>query len=91
MLAGCRSRCVNSVMPVCCHREALTVNGKTIWQNVLAAECYDRQVIPTFDEPFKAHAGIAVLRGNLAPDGAVHQTVRCDAGSAEASWGRRRV
>ncbi len=53
------------------HRDALTVNGQTIWQNVLSAECYNQQVISSFDEPFKPHAGIAVLRGNLAPDGAV--------------------
>jgi L-arabonate dehydrase len=53
------------------HRDALTVNGQTIWQNVASAECYNRQVITSFDEPFKPHAGIAVLRGNLAPNGAV--------------------
>jgi dihydroxy-acid dehydratase len=53
------------------HKEALTVNGKTIWNNVKSAECYNRQVIHSFAKPFKAHSGIAVLRGNLAPQGAV--------------------
>src|ERR1700693_350778 len=53
------------------HREALTVNGQTIWENVANAECWNREVIRTFAEPFKSHAGIAVLRGNLAPNGAV--------------------
>jgi L-arabonate dehydrase len=53
------------------HREALTVNGKTIWENVADAECWNREVIRPFADPFKAHAGIAVLRGNLAPNGAV--------------------
>ena len=53
------------------HRDALTANGKTIWENVLDARCWDREVIHTFAQPFKAHAGIAVLRGNLAPNGAV--------------------
>ncbi|SDF94814.1 IlvD/Edd family dehydratase [Paraburkholderia phenazinium] len=53
------------------HRDALTVNGRTIWDNVSEAECFDRKVIFSFEAPFKAHAGIAVLKGNLAPDGAV--------------------
>ncbi|MEX3761699.1 IlvD/Edd family dehydratase [Paraburkholderia phenoliruptrix] len=53
------------------HREALTVNGKTIWDNVRNAQNYDEKVITTFAEPFKAQAGIAVLKGNLAPNGAV--------------------
>jgi len=53
------------------HRDALTVNGRSIWENVAEAPCWNRDVIHTFAEPFKAHAGITVLRGNLAPDGAV--------------------
>jgi dihydroxy-acid dehydratase len=53
------------------HRDALTVNGKPIWENVKEAPCWNRDVIHTFAKPFKEHAGITVLRGNLAPDGAV--------------------
>ena len=53
------------------HRDALTANGQTVWANVADARCWNRNVIRTFREPFKANAGIAVLRGNLAPDGAV--------------------
>ncbi|NPT32923.1 IlvD/Edd family dehydratase [Paraburkholderia xenovorans] len=53
------------------HRDALTVNGKTIWDNVRHAPNHDEKVITTFAEPFKPKAGIAVLKGNLAPDGAV--------------------
>ena len=53
------------------HRDALTVNGQPIWNNVADAPCWNREVIRSFKEPFKAGAGIAVLRGNLAPDGAV--------------------
>ncbi len=53
------------------HKDALTVNGRTIWENSKDAECYDRDVIHGFGEPFKAQGGIAVLRGNLAPIGAV--------------------
>jgi dihydroxy-acid dehydratase len=53
------------------HRDALTVNGQAIWKNVADATCWNRDVIRPFDRPFKRNAGIAVLRGNLAPDGAV--------------------
>ena len=53
------------------HREALTANGKTMGQNVAQAPCFNREVIKPWDAPFIASAGIAVLRGNLAPDGAV--------------------
>ena len=53
------------------NRDALTVNGKTIWENVTEAPCWNREVIHEFSTPFKPNAGITVLRGNLAPDGAV--------------------
>jgi len=53
------------------HRDALTVNGKSIWENVKDAPCWNRDVIHEYSSPFKANAGITVLRGNLAPDGAV--------------------
>ncbi len=53
------------------HRDSLTVNGQAIWKNVAEAPCWNRDVIRKFAEPFKEKAGIAVLRGNLAPDGAV--------------------
>jgi len=52
-------------------RDALTVNGKTIWNNVADAPCYNREVIHSMAAPFKPQGGIRVLRGNLAPDGAV--------------------
>jgi L-arabonate dehydrase len=55
----------------CLHKDALTVNGETIWNNVRDAECYDRKVIFPFKDPFKPVGGIAVLRGNLAPGGSV--------------------
>jgi dihydroxy-acid dehydratase len=53
------------------HKKALTVNGRTIWQNVKDAVNYDERVITPVAKPFKKQGGIAVLRGNLAPDGAV--------------------
>lgn len=54
------------------HSEALTVNGSSIGQNVADAECFDTDVITPWSEPFQpAGSGTAVLRGNLAPNGAV--------------------
>jgi len=53
------------------HRDALTVNGKTIGENVADAPCYNRDVIMTVKEPFKSTGGLVVLRGNLCPDGAI--------------------
>jgi len=53
------------------HRDALTVNGQTLWDNVKDAVNYNPQVITPLAQPFKPHGGIAVLRGNLAHDGAV--------------------
>ncbi|MBL8308849.1 MAG: dihydroxy-acid dehydratase [Burkholderiales bacterium] len=53
------------------HKDAITANGKTIWENVQNAEVYDPKVIRPLDNPFMANAGITILRGNLAPNGAV--------------------
>ncbi len=53
------------------HRDALTVSGKTMGEATADAPCWNREVIRSFDQPLKEHAGIAVLRGNLAPNGAV--------------------
>ena len=53
------------------HKDALTVSGQSIWENCQDAECFDRDVIHAFGSPFKDQGGIAVLRGNLAPSGAV--------------------
>jgi dihydroxy-acid dehydratase len=53
------------------HRDALTVTGKTIGENVAEAPCYDADVIRPRSNPVVPDSGIAVLRGNLCPDGAV--------------------
>jgi len=50
---------------------ALTANGKTIWENNRRAPCWNTDVIKPFEKPFKRNTGIAVLRGNLCPDGAI--------------------
>ena len=53
------------------HRDAMTVNGKTIWENCQVAPNWNAEVIRSFENALVEHGGIAVLRGNLAPDGAV--------------------
>ena len=53
------------------HRDALTANGKRVGENIEDAPCWNRDVVRPFAEPFKAEAGIAILRGNLAANGAV--------------------
>jgi len=53
------------------HNNALTVNGRSLWENNKDAPCWNRDVIHTFRKPFKKDTGIAVLRGNLCPDGAI--------------------
>ncbi len=53
------------------HKKALTVNGKSLWENSKDAVNYDSKVITLLRAPFKPQGGIAVLRGNLAPNGAV--------------------
>ncbi len=53
------------------NREALTVNGKSIWENVADAPCYNSDVIRDFDRALVKQGGICILRGNLAPRGAV--------------------
>ncbi|MBG7621597.1 dihydroxy-acid dehydratase [Herbaspirillum sp. AP02] len=52
-------------------KSALTANGKTLWENCQDAPNWNEEVIRSFDKPFKEAAGIAILKGNLAPDGAV--------------------
>src|SRR3989449_2609881 len=53
------------------HRNALTVNGSTIGENSSDAPCHNRDVIRPLGDPLKPDGGIAVLRGNLCPQGAI--------------------
>jgi L-arabonate dehydrase len=53
------------------HGSALTVTGKSIKENIENAECFNRSVIRTAAAPLHSEGGTIVLRGNLAPDGAV--------------------
>jgi dihydroxy-acid dehydratase len=59
----------NQLLP---NPDALTVNGKSLWENCAQAPIYgDDQVIRALDNPLRKDGGICVLRGNLAPSGAV--------------------
>ncbi|HEY7176074.1 MAG TPA: dihydroxy-acid dehydratase, partial [Micromonosporaceae bacterium] len=51
--------------------EALTVTGRPLVESVADAQIWDAEVIRRRDEPLQDRAGIAVLRGNLAPSGAI--------------------
>ncbi|HEX5482749.1 MAG TPA: IlvD/Edd family dehydratase [Terriglobia bacterium] len=53
------------------HQNALTVTGKTMGENVARAECYNREVIKPLSQPLHPEGGTVVLKGNLAPHGAV--------------------
>ncbi|MBI5879395.1 MAG: dihydroxy-acid dehydratase [Chloroflexi bacterium] len=50
---------------------ALTVTGRTLGENVYGAESRDRQCIRALDNPYSQDGGLAVLFGNLAPEGSV--------------------
>lgn len=50
---------------------ALTANGKSLWQNCQASPQYNDEVIRPIDNPLVADGGLCILRGNLAPRGAV--------------------
>ncbi len=54
--------------------DALTVNGRTLAENVADAPAPDGSVVRQVRDAFKVDGGLAVLRGNLAPDGAVVKT-----------------
>jgi dihydroxy-acid dehydratase len=50
---------------------ALTVTGRPMGDNIAGALCHDRDTIRTLDNAINPHGGTAILRGNLAPNGAV--------------------
>ena len=53
------------------NKDALTVNGRTIEENNLNAECWNKDVIKDFASPLVKEGGIKILKGNIAPDGAI--------------------
>lgn len=53
------------------HQNIVTVSGKTVAENNADAKIYSPEVIATVEDPFQEHAGIAVVKGNLATQGCV--------------------
>lgn len=53
------------------HGDTLTVTGGTMADNVRDAEIHNPDIIHTLDDPFQPEGGLAILTGNLAPEGAV--------------------
>jgi dihydroxy-acid dehydratase len=61
---------VKELLPLL-HANARTVTGRSLGENVAAAAIHDRDVITSLDQPFRTRPALAVLRGTLAPNGAV--------------------
>ena len=55
-------------------KDALTVNGKTIEENNINAECWNSDVIKDYESPLVKDGGIKILRGNIAPNGCLLYT-----------------
>ena len=53
------------------HKDSITVNGKSISENYIAADCHNREVIASMEQPFNTETGLAILTGNLCEAGAV--------------------
>lgn len=60
------------------HLDAVTVSGKTLGEDIADADVYNEDVIRRAAAPLSAEGGLATLRGNLAPDGAVIKQSACD-------------
>jgi dihydroxy-acid dehydratase len=60
------------------HLDAMTVTGKTLGENIAAAEVHNDDVIRSVRNPIYAEGALAVLKGNLAPDGCVIKPSACD-------------
>jgi dihydroxy-acid dehydratase len=69
-----------SKIPNLLNTDCLTVTGKTLGENIADARIKNQQVIHPIDNPYSKTGGLAILRGNLAPNGAVVKT----AGVAES-------
>ena len=64
--------------PGALHLDALTVTGKKLGKNIARAEIKDDKIIRRLETPFTADGGLAVLFGNLAPEGAVVKAAGVD-------------
>lgn len=71
--AGGVSAVINELLkkPGAIHGGQMTVTGKTLAENVAGSEVHDREVIRSIDNPHSEKGGLAILYGNLAPEGSV--------------------
>ena len=60
------------------HLDVMTVTGQTLGENIARAEVYNDDVIRTVKDPIYAEGALAVLKGNLAPDGCVIKPSACE-------------
>ncbi len=60
------------------HLDCPSVNGKTLGENIANADVHNHEVIRTLDNPVSTASGTAILRGNLAPNGAVIKQTAAD-------------
>ncbi len=74
--AGGISAILNEIskIPNALHLDKLTVTGKTLGENIKDSEIKNSQVIKSVEEPFMKSGGLAVLFGNLAPEGSIVKT-----------------
>jgi len=68
--AGGMPALMNELRPLL-HLDALTVTGRTVGENIAGAAVLDREIIRPLSDPISPSGGIAVLKGNLAADGAL--------------------
>lgn len=68
--AGGVQALLKEILPLL-HLDAMTINGKTLGENISQACCYNSDVIRTVDHPVKDEVSLAVLDGNLAPNRAI--------------------
>ncbi|MFD2262841.1 L-arabinonate dehydratase [Lacibacterium aquatile] len=59
------------------HLDAMTVTGRSLGENIAGAEVHDDDVIRPMDNPVYASGALAVLKGNIAPDGCVIKPSAC--------------
>jgi dihydroxy-acid dehydratase len=67
-----------SVMRPLLAMDCLTVTGKSLGENVAGRSVHNEDVIRNLEEPFAPPGGLVILRGNLAPDGAVMKPVAAE-------------
>jgi dihydroxy-acid dehydratase len=68
---------MSEILPLL-HGDALTVTGKTVADNVRGVMARDREIIRSYEDPWAQGGGLAILRGNLAPNSAITKPAAID-------------